>query len=1128
MKKNFIRLVLSFSALFVFTSVALGQNTGLISGTVQDQSGAVVAGANVTAQNPATNFTRTTTSATNGSYRFDQLPVGTYTISTEAAGFKKSVTPQVALSVNDALTLDIKLEVGQVSEVVTVSEAPSAVNTETSVLGKTVDNRTLNDLPILAGAGGRNPLQLAPLQAGVMPAGQVGPFSVNGQRAQSNNFLLDGGDSNDLAINVPDAVNGFSPDALQEFRILTNTYSADYGRNSGAIVALISKAGTNEYHGNLFEFFRNRVLNATPFFNNAPATFVGQRKPQFNVNEFGGTLGGPLPLPGLGSGKDKTFFFFSYLGFRRRQGVSQQATVPNQAQRNIINTIGTPEAKALLALIPAANSGNTLFSSAGNSLDRDQFSIRGDHRFSDSNTMFITFFNEDQTFTDPFAFGGSTIPGFGTTGKQRFTNVIGSDFHTFSPSTVNEFRFSWHQRDTLSVVPVNHTSPADLGIQGIVPDDSAAAGPPSINITGFSNWGNSIQGPQGRDDNTFQFVDNISHNRGNHHFKFGGEYRNYFQNQTFDFINSGFYAFTGDMGAIFGIGEGIDVLCPRDPAHPNDPPPPCPLSDFAFGVPIQYVQNSAGRPRYETQSYNAYIQDDWKVKSNFTLNLGLRYELDKPLVDSQDRVNTFRAGQQSTVFPTAPLGIVFPGDAGITRSTYQTDKNNFGPRVGFAWDVLRNGKLSLRAGYGLYYDTVIAETTLQFLTAPPFAIQPFTVCTTIDNPLTNPEFGDLCSPSIPQLFPFTPAKPGDQFNFVQLGTISMTINDPDFKTPYSHQYNMNIQWEFAKNYLLEVGYVGTMGINLLTRREFNPASVIPGFANNASDTDARRIFNQGHPLADEFGGAVFSNITNQETSANSNYNSLQMTVSKRFSDGLYFQNAYTWSHCIDNSSGLRSNTRFNNPRADRGNCEQDIRHRNVLSYIYELPFHKSQSGFAGKVLGGWQISGVTVLETGLPFNITEPTDRSLTGAGSDRPDFVGGTLQFFDPRNTNTSLGPNTTAPTNNHAFNGTGGGTGTAASNPFFRRVGSSASLAGGGGRFGNLGRNVFHGPGDINFDVTLMKRTKIGENKIIEFRSEFFNVFNHANFGNPNGNIGSTNFGRITTTDDPRLIQFGLKFTF
>jgi hypothetical protein len=1125
MKKNFIRLVLSFSALFVFTSVALGQNTGTISGTVQDQSGAVVAGANVKAQNPATNFSRETTSATNGFYRFDQLPVGTYTISVEAAGFKKSVTQSVALSVNDALTLDVKLEVGQVSEIVTVSEAPSAVNTETSVLGKTVDNRTLNDLPILSGAAGRNPLALAPLQAGVMPAGQVGPFSVNGQRAQSNNFLLDGGDSNDLAINVPDAVSGFSPDALQEFRILTNTFAADNGRNSGAIVALITKSGTNEFHGNIFEFFRNRALNATPFFNNAAPTFVGLRKPQFNVNEFGGTIGGPLHLPRFGeggpaiiNGKDRTFFFFSYLGFRRRQGVSQTATVPTQAQRNIINAVGTPEARALLALIPAANSGSTLFSSASNSLDRDQFSIRGDHRFSDKNSMFVTFFNEDQTFTDPFAFGGSTIPGFGTTGNLRFTNVIASDFHTFSSRSVNEFRFSWHQRDTLSVVPVNHTSPADLGIQGVVPDDPAAVGPPRVDITGFTTFGNTIQGPQGRDDNTFQFVDNFSHNRGNHHFKWGGEYRNYFQNQTFDFINNGLYVFDGEMGDIFGF----PVIPGLNGA----------LSDFARGLPIQYIQNSAGTPRYETQSYNLFVMDDWKVRPNLTFNIGLRYELDKPLVDSENRVNTFRPGQQSTVFPTAPRGLVFPGDAGITPSTYQTDKNNFGPRVGFAWDVLNNGRLSLRAGYGLYYDTVISETTLQFLTAVPFAIQPFSVCTTIDDPFTNPVFGDICSPSIAQPFPFTPAQPGDAFDFASVGTLGLTINDPDFKTPYSHQYNMNIQWEFMKNYLLEVGYVGTSGVNLLTRREINPSIVRQTGVNNAGNSDPRRVFNQGNPQNAAFGGAVFSNITNQETSAHSNYNSLQATLSHRFADGFYFQNAYTWSHCIDNSSGLRSNTRFNDPSQDRGNCDQDIRHRNVLSYIYELPFYKDQHGFAGKILGGWQMSGVTTLQTGTPFNITEPTDRSLSGAGSDRPDFVGTTLEFHDPRNTDTTLG----GP--NRSFNGTGGGTGTAATNPFFRRVGGSvyycAAACGTNpvdtraGRFGSLGRNVFHGPGDIIFDFTMMKRTKIGENKILEFRSEFFNVFNHANFGNPNGSIGSVNFGRITTTRDPRLIQFALKFHF
>jgi hypothetical protein len=360
----------------------------------------------------------------------------------------------------------------------------------------------------------------------------------------------------------------------------------------------------------------------------------------------------------------------------------------------------------------------------------------------------------------------------------------------------------------------------------------------------------------------------------------------------------------------------------------------------------------------------------------------------------------------------------------------------------------------------------------------------------------------------------------------------MTINDPDFKTPYSHQYNMNIQWEFMKNYMLEVGYVGTMGINLLTRREINPALLLAG-VNNTGNTSSRRFFNQNNPDTAAFGGPVFSNITNQETSANSNYNSLQVTVSKRFSDGFYFQNAYTWSHCIDNSSGLRSNTRYNDPSADRGNCDQDIRHRNVLSYIYELPLYKDQHGFAGKILGGWQLSGVTALQTGTPFNITEPTDRSLSGAGSDRPDWIGtGQLEFHNPRNTDTSLG----GP--NRSFNGTGGGTATAATNPFFRRVGSGTSFCFTGcpvgfvsttpARFGSLGRNVFHGPGKINFDVTMIKRTKIGENKILEFRSEFFNVFNHVNFGNPNGNIGNVNFGRITTSDEPRLIQFGLKFHF
>jgi len=1106
-------LFVALSIISSLNNVALGQGaaTGAIAGTVQDQSGGVIAGATVIATNPATNFSRTTTTGDTGSYRFDTLPVGTYQITAEAAGFKRASISQVNLTVSDVQTLDVKLEPGQVTETVTVVDTPSIVNTTSSTLGKAVENRTFNDLPILSGAGGRNPLALAPLQAGVLPAGQVGPFSVNGQRAQSNNFILDGGDSNDLAINVPDAIGGFSPDALQEFRIQTSTYSAEYGRNSGSIVTAVSKAGTNDYHGNLFEFFRNRSLNATPFFNNSSPTFNGLRNPKFNVNEFGGTFGGPLPLPRFGEGgpstipgKDRTFFFFSYLGFRRRQGVTNSATVPTQAQRDIIFANGTPQAIALLRQIPAANSGSTLFSSEANRLDRNQFSIRGDHRISDKNNFFVTFFREPQTFADPFAFGGSAVPGFGTSGALTFTNLILNDVQIISPKALNEVRFGFHRRDTLSVLPVNRTSPSALGIRGINPDDPGAVGPPRVSISGFSNFGNTIQGPQGRKDDTVQVVDNFSYNFGSRHFaKFGGDFRKFTQNQVFDFINNGLFDFDGSVGAALGL--------------PNIPGLNGPLSDFARGLAVDFVQNSAGVRKYLSSSYNFYAQDDFKVKPRLTLNLGLRYEYNTPLVDSQDRVNTFRPGQQSTVFPTAPRGLVFPGDAGISRSTYKKDLNNFSPRVGFAYDVLGDGKLSVRGGYGLFYDIVISETTLQFLSSPPFAIQPFTLFTNINDPFTTSRINP-----IPQPFPFTPIRRGGTFDFTNIAPISLTVNDPNFRTPYSHQYNLGFQYEFYKGVTFELGYVGTTGVKLLTRREINPATVIPGAANNSGDVDARRRFNIGNPQDDAFGGAVFGGITNQETSANSNYNSLQATISKRFSKGLYFQNAYTYSHCIDNSSGLRSNNNTFNTRRDRGNCDQDIRQRNVASYLYELPFHKDQRGALGKLLGGFQISGVTAFQTGTPFDITEGTDRSLTGTGDNRPDFVGGNVTFLNPRNTDIANGGT------NRFFNGTGGGTTTAGTNPFFRRVGSGTSLRSGAGRFGSLGRNVFHGPSFFNSDFSVIKRIRMGEQRNIEFRSEFFNIFNRANFFNPNGSISSSSFGRITGTSNPRLIQFALKYNF
>src|SRR5262245_42380410 len=918
--KTLFVILAALSVIGIFSIPALGQGrvTGTITGVVTDPTGAIIQGAKVTALNKANGFKQETATDSNGFYRLDLLPVGAYSVTiAPTAGFKQAVNNAINLSVNDVLRVDFKLETGQVSEVVTVSDSPSIVNTETSTLGKVVDNKTLTDLPVLsAAAGGRNPLQLAPRQSGVVATAdigaqvgaQVGPFAVNGQRSQANNYLLDGGDSNDLAINVPDAVQGFSPDALQEFRILTNTYSAEYGRNSGSVVNAVSKSGGNRFHGNVFEFFRNRALNATPFFNNSTATFNGLRNPKFNVNEFGGTFGGPVI-------KDKTFFFFSYEGFRRRQGVAQSATVFSDAERALINQFGAPQAKALMALVPRANSGtNTLLSTANNSRDRNQYFGKVDHSLSENNRLFVSFFTEKQVFTDPFAFGGSTIPGFGASGDLRFTNVVIGLTSVLGANLVNEARFSFHRRGTFSVVPVNKTKISDLGISGIVPDDPDAEGPPNIQIAGLTQFGNTIQGPQARFDNTLQSSDNLSHRISSRHFlKYGADTRTYAQNQIFDFINNGVYSFDGDVGGDFGLGRIPGLSAP--------------LSDFANGVATEYDQNSAGRKGYRTRSFNFYGQDDIKVKPYLSLNLGLRYEFNTNLYDIRDEVAGFRPGQQSTVFPTAPVGLVFPGDTGVSSSTYPNDYNNFAPRLGFAWDVLRNGKLSVRGGYGLYYDIVISETTLQFLTSAPYSIQPNIRFTTINNPFS----GSLVNP-LPQAFPHTPAKPGDPFNFASVAPVGLTVMDPTFRTPYAHQYNMQVQYEFLRGYTLEVGYVGTSGIKLLTRRQINPAMVTP--TATTANTDARRLFNQNNPQDSDFGGAVFGGITNQETSANSNYSSLQATVSKRFSQGFQFQSAYTYGHCLDNASGLRSNVRYNDTGADRGNCEFDIRHRYAVSYIW--------------------------------------------------------------------------------------------------------------------------------------------------------------------------------------------------
>jgi hypothetical protein len=459
--------------------------------------------------------------------------------------------------------------------------------------------------------------------------------------------------------------------------------------------------------------------------------------------------------------------------------------------------------------------------------------------------------------------------------------------------------------------------------------------------------------------------------------------------------------------------------------------------------------------------------------------------------------------------------LVYVGDQGIPRSTYPEDFNNFAPRFGFAWDALKNGKLSLRGGYGIFYDAPITELTLQFLGQAPFGINPVVLSVDYKNPYVTSRENP-----IPQPFPFTPVPRGGRFDFTTIAPVALTVMDPGFKTPYGQQWDLQLQYQFRKEWLLDVGYVGSNGVKLLNRRELNPS--IPGPGATTTNTDRRRILNQNNPENAKFGGAVYSGITDQVSDANSNYNSLQVGMTRRFAGGLRISQAYTWAHGIDNASGLRVNSNIGNARADRGNSEQDIRHRYVGTYYYELPWRKQQSGALGRILGGWGVSGITTFQTGGPFNITESADRCLCASGNQRPDYAGGTVQFFDPRSTSAVTGRA------NSWFDGTGGGTGSAAANPYFRRVGTGNSFAAGAGRFGNFGRNVFHGPGLNNWDIAAFKRTKISESHLLEFRTEFFNTFNHTQFDNPTSSIASANFGRITSTRDPRIIQFSLRYMF
>jgi hypothetical protein len=1069
--------------------------TGTITGLVKDPNGAVVPGARVVARNTATSVEDATATDEKGLYRLGNLVSGEYVVEVEAKGFRKAVTQIQRVTTGDTFRIDVTLELGKVSETVTVQASATEINTEDAQLGKTV--RNISELPLLSGVNGRNVLLLGLTQNGMVTAPSDfaaggGSYSINGQRASANNFMLDGADATDQTGGQPDAVLFVTPNAVAEFRLVTGVMKAEYGRNSGGVIMVTTKSGGNQIHGITSEIFRNTRLNAVPFFQKSIGGGTREknrnglpRKPVWNSNDFDVNVGGPVV-------RNKTFFFVSYLGFRRQQGDARSATVPSDAQRTAIEAAGTPAAKALLALVPRATSGNLLLSAPSNSLERDAGLARIDHYFSDANRFSASYFIDDQTETRPFQ-NANSVPGFPIVSNFRRQSLVLRDTHSFSARLLNEFRASFHRRGRLDV-PVDRILLGSLGLEKIASAEPDSETPPRFNISGFTPFG--VFNPRlGTWNNTFQYLDNVSWIRGRHFRKLGGEFHTY----TGNFISA-----PASNAEVTVDGSGTTSSPP--PVERRIQGLPEPLNDFANGFASRFSQKAPFVGTTQVRSTNAFFQDDWKVRPWFTLHLGLRWEYTGGMKNTHDRLVAFRLGQQSEVFPDAPLGVVYPGDRGITRSTYREDLNNISPRFGFAWDVLRSGTLSVRGGYALLYDTPIVQVLTGIYNAPPFVITAETRSTDYANPWE----GSRVNP-IPKPFPFHPPKRGERFDFTKIAPIGFGVVDPDLATPYVHQWSLQVQSEVGKGWLVEAGYAGNAGVKLLNQRQINPAIPQPGA--NTLNTNQRRMWNQGNPQNATFGGAVFGTILDFLSDANSNYHSFQVSATRRVAHGLSMTHAYSWSHSIDNLSifganfnlDLAGTSRIGSAGADRGNSSFDVRHRYVMTYIYEFPFRKARVGAPGHVLGGWGVSGITTFQTGQPFNITEPQDRCLCDSGGQRPDYAGGPVPFLDPR-----------LPSNLW-FDGAA-----------FRRVGSGPSFALGAGRFGNFGRDVFHGPGINNWDFAAFKRTKISEGHTLEFRAEFLNVFNHAQFLNPNGDISQANFGRITQTRDPRIVQLSMRYVF
>ena len=1113
----------------LIASVAFGQTSGSISGEVKDESGARIPNAKVSAANASTGERRETISSGVGQYGFPFLPPGSYKIEVSMTGFATSVA-SVVVGVTERIAVDVTLKPAGVVERIDVTSAAPMLQTESAALGRVVEGTAVKELPLSS----RNFTQLLTLSPGTSgplnDAGALGRGTQNissgGARLGSNSVYIDGVDSVNIHSNTSNenafASNGLvapSPEAIQEFKVQTGLYDAQSGRSGGAAVVLVTRSGTPDFHGALFEFFRNNELNANSFFFNA----TGQARPVLKQNQFGGNLGGPVI-------RNKTFFFFSYQGTRQRNGLSGSSSlslppIPLERSRTslgkafagqrgarggpAITADGAninPAAFSLLNLkldngqyvIPSpqqATAGVNYAVSIPAQYEENQYLTNVDHQLSGKNRLMFKSIISAQPSFQPLP--AATIPGFGNTQDFKSRILSLTDTHIFTPNLVNEARLGF-SRLLGTVVPENRIPLSAIGMKRFNSADFNDI--PQIAVTGVFSMAYSVNADQGVAQDTYHLVDTLSWIKGRHQVRVGTELRRYLD----DYYSNNRFRGTLTLQS-FG--------------------------DFLTGLPgsaITQGGNGTGFSNINTSSVasgvtdrldritdlSLFVQDDWKVSSRFTVNAGLRWDYFGYAVDKLGRNGSF----DTRLYKAPPAGGA--SSAGFVQSSASRKPvagiptvsptlidnepvRNFAPRLGVAYKI--SERLALRGGYGIYYDRLSNQLgLLEALSLPGY------VRTDLQG--SSNSFASLQDPFpvLPQRaqFPITPLLYGPPYT-TDRPAIGLNAVDPSLRTPYLQQYGVNLQYQISQSTALELGYVGTKGSRLATQRLINqPILAGAGSPVNGETTNTAANAQLRVPYV----GFSPTGLVWLETSTDSRYNSMQASVTRRFSKGVRFLAAYTWAKSLDNNSGSGTGATFTPADGDqthlslnRGLSDFDRKHRLVVNFSYNIPkwgFGLNNTSFGKRFFDGWQLAGVVVAQSGTPISILDTSGAALYGTANSRASWAPGATVAT------AQLSGRTQARLNQY-FN--------------------TAAFVRSGNLFGDSGRNILRGPSQRNTDLSINKNIAITERVKLEWRSEFFNILNITNFANPGGSITAASYGVIrNTTGNPRVIQMALKLGF